>query len=207
MIKVDDTKEHWEDVWTRKKSDQVSWYQEYPETSIELILSVNTSKDIEIIDVGGGDSRLVDKLLDLGFKNITVLDISANALKRAKERLGKKAEMVKWIECDIREFDTKNSYDVWHDRALFHFLTSEEDLKNYVELARKHVREGGYVILSAFSTNGPLMCSGLDTKQFSKESVRELFSDGFEHVKNFEKEHKTPFGVGQIFIWNVIRKK
>lgn len=207
MIKVDDTKEHWEDVWTRKKSDQVSWYQEYPETSIELILSVNTSKDIEIIDVGGGDSRLVDKLLDLGFKNITVLDISANALKRAKERLGKKAEMVKWIECDIREFDTKDSYDVWHDRALFHFLTSEEDLKNYVELARKHVREGGYVILSAFSTNGPLMCSGLDTKQFSKESVRELFSDGFEHVKNFEKEHKTPFGVGQIFIWNVIRKK
>lgn len=207
MIKVDDTKEHWEDVWTRKKSDQVSWYQEYPETSIELILSVNTSKDIEIIDVGGGDSRLVDKLLDLGFKNITVLDISANALKRAKERLGKKAEMIKWIECDIREFDTKDSYDVWHDRALFHFLTSEEDLKNYVELARKHVREGGYVILSAFSTNGPLMCSGLDTKQFSKESVRELFSDGFEYVKNFEEEHKTPFGVGQIFIWNVIRKK
>ncbi|TBR23972.1 MAG: class I SAM-dependent methyltransferase [Candidatus Nitrosotenuis sp.] len=204
---MDDIKEHWEDVWTRKKSNQVSWYQEYPKTSIELILSTNPSKDASIIDVGSGDSNLVEKLLDLGFSDITVLDISAKALERAKERLGKRAEMVKWLEYDIREFDTNDRYDIWHDRALLHFLTSEEDLKNYAELTRKHVKEGGYVILSTFSTNGPMMCSGLDTKQFSEESMKKLFSNGFEYVKSFEEEHKTPFGVDQIFIYTVFRKK
>lgn len=204
---VDDSKEHWEDVWTRKKSNQVSWHQEYPKTSIELILSTNPSRDSRIIDVGGGDSNLVSKLLDLGFKNITVLDISAKALDRAKERLGKNAEMITWVESDIREFDTNERYDIWHDRALLHFLTSEEDLKNYVELTRKHVKEGGHLIISTFSTNGPMMCSGLDTKQFSEESMKKLFSNGFEHVKSFEEEHKTPFGASQIFIYTVFRKK
>lgn len=204
---MDDTKEHWDDVWTRKKSNQVSWYQEHPKTSIGQILSTNPSKDARIIDVGGGDSNLVEKLLDLGFKNVTVLDISAKALERAKERLGKRAEMVNWIECDVREFDAKDRYDIWHDRALLHFLTSEEDLKNYAELARKCIKEGGHLILSAFSTNGPMMCSGLNTKQFSEESMRKLFSDGFEFLNGFEEEHKTPFGVGQIFIYAVFRKK
>jgi 2-polyprenyl-3-methyl-5-hydroxy-6-metoxy-1,4-benzoquinol methylase len=204
---MDDVKEHWEDVWTRKKSNQVSWYQEHPKTSIDLILSTNPSKDTRIIDVGGGDSNLVEKLLDLGFKDITVLDISAKALERAKERLGKSAGMVNWIECDVRKFDANDRYDVWHDRALLHFLTSEDDLKNYVELTKKHVKEGGHLILSAFSTNGPMMCSGLDTKQFSEESMRKLFSEGFELIKSFEEEHKTPFGVGQIFIYTVFRKK
>jgi len=194
-----DTKEHWENVWTRKKSNEVSWYQQDPKTSIDLILSTNPSNDAGIIDVGGGDSNLVDKLLDLGFKNITVLDISAKALKRAKERLGEKAKRVKWIECNIREFDTNDRYDIWHDRALL--------LKNYVDLTRKHVKESGYLILSTFSTNGPMMCSGLDTRQYSEESMKKLFSNGFEHVKSFEKEHKTPFGVGQIFIYTVFRKK
>ncbi|MBI5860511.1 MAG: class I SAM-dependent methyltransferase, partial [Nitrosarchaeum sp.] len=110
-------KEYWENVWTRKKSNEVSWYQKYPKISIDLILSTNLSKDAMIIDVGGGDSNLVDKLLDLGFKDITVLDISAKALERAKERLGKGAKMVKWIECDIRKVESNDRYDVWHDRA------------------------------------------------------------------------------------------
>jgi 2-polyprenyl-3-methyl-5-hydroxy-6-metoxy-1,4-benzoquinol methylase len=206
-VKEHDVKEHWEDIWTRKKSNQVSWYQEYPKPSIDLILSTNPNKDAKIIDVGGGDSNLVEKLLDLGFSDITVLDISAKALKRAKERLGKRAEMVKWIECDIREFDTNNRYDIWHDRALLHFLTTEKDLKNYVELTGKHVKASGYVILSTFSTNGPMMCSGLDTKQFSEESVKKLFVNGFEHIKSFEEEHKTPFGVSQIFIYTIFRRK
>lgn len=203
---MDDSKEHWEDVWTRKKSNQVSWYQECPKTSLELILSTNTSKDAKIIDVGGGDSNLVGKLIDLGFKNITVLDISVQALDRAKERLGKNAEMVTWIESDIREFDTSERYEVWHDRALLHFLTSEEDLKNYAELTRRYVKQGGYLIVSAFSTNGPMMCSGLDIRQYSGESMKKLFSNGFEHLKSFEEEHKTPFGVSQIFTCNVFRK-
>lgn len=202
-----DTKEHWENVWTRKKSNEVSWYQKYPKTSIDLILSTNPSKDANIIDVGGGDSNLVDKLFDLGFRNITVLDVSAKALERAKERLGRNADTVKWIECDIRKFEAREQYDIWHDRALFHFLTSEEDLKNYVNLARQHVIHEGYLIISTFSTKGPMMCSGLDTKQYSEESMKKLFSNGFEHIKNFEEEHKTPFGVVQIFIYTVFRKK
>ena len=201
-----DTKQHWEDVWTRKKSNEVSWYQKDPKTSLDLILSTNLSKDSNIIDVGGGDSKLVDKLLELDFKNITVLDISAKALKRAKERLGKKADMIKWIECDIREFDSKNRYDIWHDRALLHFLTSEEEMLNYVELIRNHLNDGCYLIISSFSTKGPMMCSGLDTKQYSEESMKKLFSDGFEHIKSFEEEHLTPHKTSQIFIYNVFRK-
>ena len=201
-----DVKEHWEDVWTRKKSNEVSWYQKYPKTSIDLILSTNSSKDAKIIDVGGGDSNLADKLLDLGFKKITVLDISSKALERSKERLGKKADSINWIDCDIREFDSDKRYDVWHDRALFHFLTDEEDMRKYVELIRKHVSDEGYVIISSFSTRGPMMCSGLDTRQHSEESMTKLFSNGFEHIKSFEEEHKTPFGVSQIFTCNVLRK-
>jgi len=201
-----DVKEHWKDVWTRKKSNEVSWYQEYPKTSIELILSTNPSKDVKIIDVGGGDSNLVDKLLDLGFKNITILDISVKALERSKERLGQKATTINWIDCDIREFDSEKRYDVWHDRALLHFLTSEEDIQKYVEMIRKHVNNEGCVIISSFSTGGPMMCSGLDTRQHSEESLKKLFFNGFEHVKSFEKEHVTPHGMSQIFTWNVFRK-
>jgi len=202
-----DVKEHWENVWTRKKSNEVSWYQQEPKTSLKLILLIHPSKDASIIDVGGGDSRLVDKLLQLGFQNITVLDISANALERAKERLGKRAQLIKWIECDVRNFDSDDQYDIWHDRALLHFLTSDEDLKNYVELTKRHVKTGGYLIISTFSTKGPRMCSGLDTKQYSEESMKKLFSNGFNPVKSFEEEHVTPFGKSQIFTCNVFRKK
>jgi 2-polyprenyl-3-methyl-5-hydroxy-6-metoxy-1,4-benzoquinol methylase len=201
-----DAKEHWENVWTRKKSNEVSWYQQYPKTSIDLILSTNPSKDAKIIDVGGGDSNLTDKLLELGFKNITVLDISAKALERSKERLGKKADSINWIYCDIREFDSQKRYDVWHDRALLHFLTDEQDMQKYVEMIRKHVNDKGHVIISSFSTRGPMMCSGLNTRQYSEESMKKLFFNGFEHIKSFEEEHKTPFGVIQIFTCNVFRK-
>lgn len=201
-----DSKEHWEDVWSRKKSNEVSWYQLEPKTSVELILSTNPSKDDSIIDVGGGDSRLVDKLLELDFRDITVLDISAKALEQAKERLGKKAQMVKWIECDVRKFDSDVQYNIWHDRALLHFLTSDEELKNYVELTKRHVKKGGFLIISSFSTKGPMMCSGLDTKQYSEESMKKLFSDGFEHFKSFEEDHITPFGKSQTFTCSVFRK-
>ena len=201
-----DTKKHWENVWTTKKSNEVSWYQEYPKTSINLILPTNPSKDAKIIDVGGGDSNLSETLLDLGFKNITVLDISANALERAKKRLGDKSSMITWIESDILEFENDNRYDIWHDRALLHFLTSEENLKNYVKLVKQHVIQGGYLIISTFSTKGPIKCSGLDTRQYSEESIKELFSNEFEHIKSFEEEHVTPRGMGQVFTWNVFRK-
>ncbi|HEY4680636.1 MAG TPA: class I SAM-dependent methyltransferase [Nitrosarchaeum sp.] len=202
-----DSKVHWEDVWTRKKSNEVSWYQKEPQTSLDLILSTNPSKDVHIIDVGGGDSVLVDKLLELDFKNITVLDISANALKKAKERLGQKADRINWIESDIMEFDSEERYDIWHDRALLHFLTSEKDILNYRELIKKHVKGGGHLIISCFSTKGPKMCSGLDTVQYSEESIKKIFSEEFEHIKSFEEEHMTPRQTSQIFIYNIFRKK
>lgn len=201
-----DAKEYWENVWTGKKSNEVSWYQEDPKTSLNLILSTNPSKDAKIIDVGGGDSKLVDKLLELNFKNITVLDISEKALERTKERLGQKADKVEWIECDIREFNSENEFDIWHDRALLHFLTSQEDVQNYVKLIRKYVKNRGHLIISSFSTRGPMMCSGLDTKQYSEESMKKLFSDEFEHIKSFEEEHLTPHKTNQVFIYNVFRK-
>ncbi len=201
-----DAKEHWENVWTRKNSNEFSWYQENPKTSIELILSTNPSKDAKIIDVGGGDSKIVDNLLDLGFTNVTVLDISTKALERAKARFGERAKMVKLIECDIMEFKTNDRYDIWHDRALLHFLTSEEDSKKYVELTRQHIMQGGHLIISTFSTKGPMMCSGLDTRRYSEESMKKLFAYGFEHIKSFEEEHMTPFGKCQIFTCNVFRK-
>lgn len=201
-----DSKVHWEDVWTRKKSNEVSWHQKEPQTSLDLILSTNPSKDVHIIDVGGGDSILVDKLLELGFKNITVLDISANALKKAKERLGQKADVVNWIESDIMDFDSEERYDIWHDRALLHFLTSEKNIQNYRELIRKHVKSGGYLVISCFSTKGPKMCSGLDTMQYSEESIKKLFSGEFEHIKSFEEEHMTPRQTSQIFIYNIFKK-
>ncbi|MEK6929103.1 MAG: class I SAM-dependent methyltransferase, partial [Thermoproteota archaeon] len=155
---------------------------------------------------GGGHSNLAETLFDLGFKNITVLDISANALERAKKRLGNKSGIITWIESDILEFENDNRYDIWHDRALLHFLTSEENLKNYVKLVKQHVIQGGYLIISTFSTKGPIKCSGLDTRQYSEESIKELFSNEFEHIKSFEEEHVTPRGMGQIFTWNVFRK-
>ena len=201
-----DVKEHWEDIWTRKKSYDLSWHLEDPKTSLNLISLTNPTKDTKIIDVGGGDSKLVDKLLEMNFKNITVLDISAKALKMTKERLDKKANMVKWIECDIRKFESDEKYDIWHDRALLHFLTSEKDISRYVELVRKYVKDGGYVIISAFSKKGPMMCSGLDTKQYSEESMKKLFSNGFEHIKSLEEEHLTPNKISQIFIYTVFRK-
>jgi len=201
-----DVKEHWEDIWSRKNSNDVSWYQENPKTSLDLILSTNLSKDAKIIDVGGGDSKLVDKLLELKFKNITVLDISGKGLERARERLDQKANTVIWVECDIRKFDSDDKFDIWHDRALLHFLTSEEDISKYLELIRKYVNDGGYVIISSFSTNGPMMCSGLDTRQYSEESMKKLFLKGFEHIESFEEEHLTPYNKSQIFIYNVFRK-
>lgn len=201
-----DAKEHWESIYQTKKPNEVSWYQEKPKTSLNLIAEVGLGKNAGIIDIGAGDSKLVDNLLDLGFRNITALDISSVALEKAKKRLGNKADAVKWIVSDLREFETSDRYDLWHDRAVLHFLTAEEDINKYVEVIRRFLKPNGYLILSTFSENGPKRCSGLDIKQYSEDSVKELFSD-FEHVKSFEEEHLTPWEASQIFIYSIFRKK
>ena len=201
-----DAKEHWEVIYKTKKPNEVSWYQEKPKTSLNLIVEIGLDKGAKIIDVGAGDSNLVDNLLDIGFRNITVLDVSLTALNRAKKRLGDGANDVKWIVSDLREFETNDRYDIWHDRAVLHFLTKEDDIKKYGEVVRKLLKPNGYLITSTFSENGPKKCSGLDINQYSEDSMKKLFSD-FEHIKSFEEEHTTPWGVSQIFIYSVFKGK
>ena len=201
-----DSKEHWENIYQIKKSDEMSWHQDKPNTSLDLIVEIDLDKSAEIIDVGAGNSKLVDNLIDLGFRNVTVLDISSSALEKSKKRLGEKADSVKWVVSDLREFETKDRYDLWHDRAVLHFLTREEDINKYVETARKFLNKNGYLIVSTFSLNGPKKCSGLEVKQYSEDSMKELFSD-FEHIRSFEEEHKTPWDASQIFLYSVFRKR
>lgn len=199
-----DRKNHWETVYGTKNPDQVSWTQEVPQTSLDFIHFFKLDKAAKIIDVGGGDSKLVDFLLDEGFENITVLDISGKAMERAKKRLGNRAQKVKWIESDITEFETKETYDVWHDRAAFHFLTSPEQIQTYVELTQKAV--DSYMILGTFSENGPKKCSGLDIKQYNEEQMETVFKH-FEKLECRTEDHTTPFGTTQHFIFCSFKRK
>src|SRR3989344_4599381 len=200
-----DAKEHWENIYQTKKSDKVSWYQDEPITSLKLISEIGLDRDSRIIDVGAGDSKLVDNLLNLGFRDITALDISSNALEKSKKRLGNRANDIKWVVSDLRKFETEDRYDIWHDRAVLHFLTKEEDINRYIDAVRQFLKPNGCLIVSTFSLNGPKKCSGLDIKQYSEDSVKKLFSD-FEHIRSFEEEHKTPWGASQVFIYSIFRK-
>lgn len=197
-------KEHWEKVYETKSPDQVSWTQEVPKTSLDLIISFGFSKDAKIIDIGGGDSKLVDYLLKEGYENITVLDISAKALEKAKIRLGNKAEKVNWIVADITEFEPATTYDIWHDRASFHFLTTPEQISKYVALARKSVT--GYMAIGTFSENGPTKCSGLEIRQYSPESLSEEFKRGFEKLHCTTENHITPFATTQNFLFCTFKR-
>lgn len=197
-------KQHWETVYETKQPNEVSWTQENPKTSLNFIRETRLGKSAKIIDVGGGDSKLVDFLLDEGYENITVLDISANALERAKKRLGKNAEKVNWIVSDITEFKPETTYDIWHDRATFHFLTSPEQVKTYVEITEKWVTD--FLIIGAFSENGPKKCSGLDIKQYSEMELENQFSNRFKKVKCIIEDHVTPFETTQNFIFCAFEK-
>ncbi|WP_317197451.1 class I SAM-dependent methyltransferase [Empedobacter stercoris] len=162
-------------------------------------------KTAKIIDVGGGESKLVDFLLEEGYENISVLDISANALEKAKKRLGDKAEKVNWIVADITEFEPTDQYDVWHDRAVFHFLTEDNDIKKYQDLVSKAVK--GKMVIGTFSTNGPLKCSGLEIKQNDEISLTSTFAADFEKIECFTIDHITPFDTIQNFIFCSFNKK
>tara|TARA_B100001093_G_scaffold304405_1_gene290268 strand:- start:1887 stop:2498 length:612 start_codon:yes stop_codon:yes gene_type:complete len=197
-------KEHWEKVYKTKKSDEVSWIQKIPSTSLALIKSLKLNKTANIIDVGAGDSNLVDYLLDEGFKNLTVLDISSRAQDRAKKRLGEKAKLVKWITSDITEFSPNTFYDLWHDRASFHFLTKKKQIETYVNTVNKYVK--GNLILATFSKNGPQKCSGLQITQYSDKSLNEIFKFGFKKTSSLIEDHQTPFGTKQNFLFCGFKK-
>ena len=200
-----DAKKHWENIYQTKKSNELSWHQENPKTSLKLISKANLDKDANIIDVGAGDSKLVDNLITCGFRKITLLDVSSNALDKAKKRLGKRANEVRWIVSDLKEFETDDKYDLWHDRAVLHFLTEEEDINKYVGKVRELLKQNGYLLVSTFSENGPKKCSGLDVKQYSEDSMKKLFSD-FECITSFEEEHVTPWNASQIFIFSMFKR-
>ena len=201
-----DRKSHWESVYINKTPAEVSWYQLEPVVSIELITSTGISRAGRIIDVGGGASVLVDKLLDKGFQDLTVLDVSSKALDYAKKRLGNRAGVVKWVEADITEFESSEKYDLWHDRAVFHFLTDAEDRKKYVQNMNKALNSGGHVIIAAFSIDGQLKCSGLDIERYSPEKMNNEFGNSFEFVKSVDEGHITPGGKEQKFTYCYFRK-
>jgi hypothetical protein len=192
-------KEHWETVYATKTPQEVSWTQEKPRISLDFIASFQLDKSASIIDIGGGDSLLVDFLLDLGSTNISVLDISAHAIERAKVRLGEKASLVKWIVSDINEFEPTEIYDLWHDRAAFHFLTNPKDIERYALLVSKQAKN---LVIGTFSTNGPFKCSGLEITQYDENELAQLFGlHGFEVQTTEREDHMTPFGTTQNFVF------
>tara|TARA_B110000090_G_scaffold163057_1_gene180215 strand:+ start:1592 stop:2209 length:618 start_codon:yes stop_codon:yes gene_type:complete len=200
-----DSRKHWETVYETKNPDQVSWTQENPKTSLEFIHSFGLKKTAKIIDIGGGDSKLVDYLLDAGFENISVLDISATALEKAKKRLGEKANKVNWIASDIAEFKPNITFDIWHDRATFHFLTTPDQIKKYMSIARKSVN--GFLTIGTFSQDGPKKCSDLEIKQYNEQQLTSELKNGFNKVKCVTEDHLTPFGTKQNFIFCSFKRK
>ena len=198
-------KTHWEKVYQTKSPNEVSWTQETPTTSLKLIQSFQLKTSAKIIDVGGGDSNLVDHLLERGFENITVLDISEKALEKAQKRLGSRAKQVNWIACDINNFKPKHSFELWHDRAAFHFLTSEEQIKKYCSLATSLVNK--YLVVGAFSKDGPIKCSGLEIRQYDSAALSNAFRSGFKKIQSLTEDHTTPFKTKQNFIFSSFEKK
>ena len=194
-------KKHWENIFAKKKPNEVSWYQKTPETSLALLNSLNLPNTSKIIDIGGGDSFLVDNLIELGYQNITVLDISEKALERAKTRLGEKAEKIKWIVLDVTEFQPDTKYDFWHDRAAFHFLTNEEDIEKYITIMKNSIKTDGYLVIGTFSDEGPKKCSGLDIKQYSETLMSTRLGNYFQKLKCITVDHRTPFDTIQNFLF------
>lgn len=197
-----ETKSHWEQVYRSKPVDSVSWYQPHAQRSLDLIRRVAGSRDARILDVGGGASTLADDLLDAGMTHVSVLDISGSALEAARQRLGPRASKVRWIEGDITSLELEPaSVDVWHDRAVFHFLTDPKDRVAYVRQVRRAVRPGGHVIVAAFSPEGPPQCSGLPVVRYAPEELHAQFGSAFEMVEHQSEDHRTPSGAIQHFVY------
>ncbi len=201
-----DARQHWDNIYLSKKEDELTWFQSYPSTSVEFLDLFDLPLSANIIDIGGGDGRLVDVLLDKGFKNVWVLDLSQKAIERAKQRLGFRASNVHWIVSDILDFEPEVKFDFWHDRAAFHFLTSEENISKYISLAERSLRKGGYLVLGTFSEQGPKKCSGLEIRQYSEMSMSARFELSFERIKCREEGHITPLNAVQHFLFCSFKK-
>jgi len=196
-----DRKAHWENLYQEKSPLDVSWYQKEPTLSLELIRHAQLASDEAIIDVGGGASVLVDYLCKEGFTNLAVLDISGHALASAKKRLGDFAQGIEWFEADITQFKAPHQFSLWHDRAVFHFLTDQADRKNYVESLKHALRPGGCLIIAAFAIGGPEKCSGLKIVQYDSEKLKAELGDDFELVEERNEVHITPANKDQKFMY------
>ena len=201
-----DKKKHWEKVFGSNQVNEVSWYQQTPEHSLDFIKQLAVPATASIIDIGGGDSFLVDHLLQMGYSDITVLDISEAAIQKAKQRLGKKAKLVKWIVSDILDFKTDKQFDCWHDRAAFHFLTDPAEIENYLALAQQHISPSGKMIIGTFSTEGPDKCSGLPVKQYNENMLGATLKKWFTKIRCITTDHITPFKTIQNFLFCSFQK-
>ena len=199
-----DNKKHWENIYQKKEIDGVSWYQKVPIESLQLIKKYSISNSDKIIDIGCGKSFLADNLLELNYTDISLVDISSNALKEVKERLQNKS--LNFIETDILNFNSNDKYDIWHDRAVFHFITDSEGIKKYISLCNEYINKEGILIIGTFAEDGPLKCSGLEIKRYSVDQISGLFKETFELVESFKMLHKTPFDTEQSFLFCVLRK-
>lgn len=193
---------HWENVYSTKAPDQVSWFRAHLETSLSFIEGAAPDRAARIIDVGGGESTLVDDLLGRGYRNLTVLDISRTALEVTKARLGAHAARVVWLTADVTAMDLPaNAYDIWHDRAVFHFLTTAADRSAYVERVKQSVKPGGHVIIGTFGPEGPTKCSGLNVRRYDADSLHGEFGKRFRLIDSIQELHQTPFGTTQQFLY------
>jgi ubiquinone/menaquinone biosynthesis C-methylase UbiE len=201
------SKDHWEKVYTTKATDAVSWFQPHADRSLDLIRVSHHGHDAAIIDVGGGASTLVDDLVAEGYTDLTVLDLSAAALEVARKRVGVQESKVRWIDADITRVELPaNRYDIWHDRAVFHFLTDAADRETYVRTVFNSVKPGGHVIVAAFAEDGPLQCSGLPVMRYRAGELHDQFGEAFELLVHSREEHHTPSGAVQPFVYCYCRR-
>lgn len=199
-------KSHWEGIYKTKPLETVGWYQPVPGTSLELIAQLELADDTAVIDIGGGDSYLTDRLLDIGFSDLTVLDISRAALNRARLRLNEKAAGVQWVESDILSFIPERKYTLWHDRAVFHFLTEPGQVAQYLTAMHSGLELGGYLILATFSQQGPSTCSGLPVQRYSIEELQEVVAPHFRLIRGINPDHQTPSGSLQAYTFGLFQR-
>jgi ubiquinone/menaquinone biosynthesis C-methylase UbiE len=197
-----DTKAHWQAIYGIKPPDTVSWYSPHLETSLHLIEHAGIHPDASILDVGAGASTLADDLLARGYKHITVLDISEASLNISKKRMGEQAQRIRWMVADVTSVQlAEHVYDLWHDRAVFHFLTTPEQRSAYIQQARKVLKHGGNLVLAAFALHGPSRCSGLEVVRYSPESLAQEFGNSFRLIESIQEDHITPSGSVQPFLY------
>ena len=198
---------HWENVYTTKGENEVSWFQQSPAPSLELIVQAGATQASAIIDIGGGASRLVDHLVEQGFEDVSVLDLSGAALKAAKARLGARADRVHWLVADITVWEPVKPYDIWHDRAAFHFLTDEKDRAAYIERLTHGLKAGGHAIIATFALDGPEKCSGLPVARYDAARLGRTLGPGFRLVHTRRHEHATPWDSRQLFQFSVFQRE